>query len=164
MKRALFATIITTIVLLTSCNKWLSRDTSPQIQVMGITVNGEEPVSDTIYVEDTLMIHLCLNPVYNKLTEFDVEVDRNYIKDSIFSDEQYEMLCDQSLSDINKGKFVFKDLTDGTILYTSMMFLPIQASKNEEYITFKLTSNANVKSEYNPISKQLGLIIAEKKE
>ena len=163
MKKTLLVLSILMSLLLGSCINGFEKQ-SPYIQVLDSKINSADFAHhDTLFIGDTLQIYAALNPYYNKLIEFDISCDRNYIKDSVFSDADFEKFCDVSQSNRSEGKYVFKDLNAGDILFINpIQFIALNARNpdtDDVKITFSLESDVDMEATYNPFTFSINVKI-----
>lgn len=162
------AVILTVLLALaaTSCKKGVVR--SPELAFRAIEVNGEAFTSGTITVEDTLQLYMTLQPYYDHLISLRVTFDHTLLKDSIFSKEGYEKLCNKELSKPAEGYYVFKNMADGTaLLLDPAQLIALKSPGTEDkkvVIRFDLESSADVGPEYNPQVTYVSLRIIDKEE
>lgn len=165
MKKVLLLAAVATITLLASCNK--KNEHSPEISFGTITVNNVTMNSDIIHVGDTVRIPLMLNPyIYNSLTNFNVNTDRSFLKDSVFSYEEFVALCNTAASDMSKGSYVFKPLGVGTAVVISPMHIIAKKSPNSEdktvLLQLQVTNDSSFSGEYNPVTYSFKFRVYEK--
>ncbi|NCC99523.1 MAG: hypothetical protein EOL95_07470 [Bacteroidia bacterium] len=163
MKKIFLVFSVLVSLLLGSCTSEFSKH-SPYIQVYDSKINNADFAhNDTLFIGDTLQIYAALNPYYNKLVEFNISCDRNYLKDSVFTDEDFETYCDVSKSNRSSGKYVFKNLNAGDILFINpIQFIAINAKNpdtDDIKITFSLESDVDLESTYNPFAFSLNVKI-----
>lgn len=163
MKKTLLVLSVLMSLLLGSCTNGFEKQ-SPYIQIFDSKINGADFAhNDTLFIGDTLQIYAALNPYYNKLVEFDISCDRNYIKDSVFSDADFQTYCDVSQSNRSEGKYVFKDLNAGDILFINpIQFIALNARNpdtDDVKITFSLESDVDMEATYNPFTFSINVKI-----
>lgn len=163
MKKILLVLSILISLFLGSCIDGFEKH-SPYIQVCDSKINSADFAhNDTLFIGDTLQIYAALNPYYNKLVEFDISCDRNYIKDSVFSDADFQTYCDVSQSNRSEGKYVFKDLNAGDILFINpIQFIALNARNpdtDDVKITFSLESDVDMEATYNPFTFSINVKI-----
>lgn len=152
-----------------SCQEGQATYHSPEIALTCIAINSDtleyDDVLDTLYVGDTLQLSALLNPYYNKLVSFEISVDRNYLKDSIFTKKDYEEFCDTEKSDPTKGYYKFKGMNTSEMMFIQkMQFIALQTRNPESErlpLEFILTSDLDVQ-DANPYRIIISLLIANK--
>jgi len=164
MRNCVLILTILTAVVFAACKGSAVR--SPEIIFNATLLNGKVPASDTVYVGDTVQFYMILQPYYDRLTYFRAEFDHSYFKDSLFSDDDYKKLCDQSSSKRAESYYVFNDLGNGTALYLDPGKLIAKKSPDSESksvaVKFYLKSSADLKDEYNPYYVKLSFKILDK--
>ena len=156
MKKILFCLLtgLTTCLML-SC-EGPSTYRSPETNIYSIAIN-----------RDTLRLGMVLNPYYNALREFEVEIDRNYLQDSIFAQSDYERYFDTQRSNPESGLYVFNpdSLVAGEAMaIPNAQFVALQPrnpASTRTPIRLILTSDLDVDNA-NPTVTSLSILIAEK--
>ncbi len=95
---------------------------TPIITVADYAVNSVKPAyGDTLYVGDTLQISVALDPCYNTIQRFDVEIDKRYMRDSILFLYDYLSFCDTIRSKPDSGIYYFKDMVPSLGVFVPRM-------------------------------------------
>lgn len=171
MKKILFCLLTgLTACLMLSC-EGQSTYRSPETNIYSIAINRDTlkygELLDTLYVGDTLRLGMVLNPYYNALREFEVEIDRNYLQDSIFAQSDYERYFDTQRSNPESGLYVFNpdSLVAGEAMaIPNAQFVALQPrnpASTRTPIRLILTSDLDVDNA-NPTVTSLSILIAEK--
>lgn len=151
-----FVLILSAIVaiILTACKG--GNAASPVIQIGSIVVNDGIPISSgEVYIDDTIKVLMELIPFYDKLTYLKVNIDRECLIDSTFSDNDIKEICDPATTDKSKGEYYFSDKVGYGV---ALQIIPARiivkkcphTESNTLPIEYELKSTANVKPEYNP--------------
>lgn len=120
---------------------------------------------DTLFVGDTLQFNVLLNPYYNTITDFKVTLDRTYVKDSIFTQSDYEKYCDTSLSSKESGRYIFKGLAAGEMMILPLQFIgrqPRTPDTEKVNIMLSLRSDAELDTEFNPYNFEFYVQVVNK--
>lgn len=118
----LFITLVCMVCGCDKLDKMIPEAMSPLITVAEYAVNSSKPAcGDTLYVGDTLQISVALDPFYNTIQHFDVQIDERYMSDSIFFIEDYLSYCDTVLSRPDSGKYYFKDMVPSLGVFVPRM-------------------------------------------
>lgn len=152
--------------LCTSCKK--GNVMSPQIYLYNFFINSDTLKADSIvlYPGDTLKYMMQLQPFYDRIESLEVETERAYVKDSIFSDEDYRELCDLTQSDRKAGKYIFKNMKDGYYLTADNYLIALKSPEtelNQVSVTYRFKSTADVSGDFNPIKLKLTFVIKNRK-
>lgn len=155
MKKNILIIITSLIILLFSACEG-SSDQSPSILSSGWQINGETVTElDTLYVGDTLKTMLLLNPYQSRIVEFNVDFDREYARDSVFTDSAFQELCIPEQSDIATGTYIFNSQTlpNGYSISVPLYIIAQRARTNDQTpiefeVSLRSTSQAEI--EYNP--------------
>ncbi|MCQ2337051.1 MAG: hypothetical protein MJ010_07745 [Paludibacteraceae bacterium] len=150
----------------TSCKK--GNVTSPQIYLFNFFINSDTLKTDSIvlYPGDTLKYMIRLQPFYDRIESLEVETERAYVKDSIFSDKDYKELCDLTQSDRKAGKYVFKNMKDGYYLTTANYLIALKSPEtelNRVSVIYRFKSTADVSGDFNPSKAKLTFTIKNRK-
>lgn len=123
MKKVIFCIIAIVLTVFCACKKKEEPQSSPRIYMsyflvhhngssgiadtLAVRTIGDHYAVDTISVGDTVQVAILLNAVTNRLTNFVLETDTNYLKYSfsLYKELQAALTAD---SDTEHGKFVFK--------------------------------------------------------
>ncbi|MCQ2350354.1 MAG: hypothetical protein MJ003_00055 [Paludibacteraceae bacterium] len=167
MKRFLLFFSIFCTVILASCRN--ENVISPKIEIKTILINSHMIKSDTLFVGDTLQfVNVALLPYYDKLEYFQLKIDRALMSDSVFTDADFEQLCDTAASDRSEGLYVFKNMNNGDALLLNVIktiaIKSPETKTNDVNIEFLLKSTANVKSEFNPFRQGFRFKIVNKEK
>jgi hypothetical protein len=148
-------------IVYTSCEK---NPNSPRIVFhrMYIDTTLIASTETPLYKGDTLFIEVELNSLGNELTNLQIDVDREYLKDSLVTVTQYgEELCTE-YSQRDKGFYQFKPKT--YVIGTYWMLTPIKARTNQnEPLTVKMRLKNTSKAEepYNPYTKEFWVLVKD---
>lgn len=154
MKRFCFILSVIVAIILSACKS--DNVSSPVVRIGGIVINNGIPFDKgEVYIDDTINVLLELIPFYDKLTYLKVNIDRECLKDSTFSDKEIKEICDLSTTDKSKGEYYFSDKIGYGV---ALQIIPAriivkkcpQTESNTLAIEYELKSTANVKPEYNP--------------
>lgn len=151
-----FVLILSAIVaiILTACKG--GNVASPVVNIGGIAINNGIPLDKgEVYIDDTIKVLMELMPFYDKLTYLKVNIDRECLLDSTFSDSDITEICDPATTDKSKGVYYFSDKVGYGV---ALRIIPARiivkkcplTESNILPIEYELKSTANVKPEYNP--------------
>lgn len=170
MKKRIILLSIWLIALLSACDKIdkiiLTEAMSPLITVAEYTVNSSKPAyGDTLYIGDTLQISVALDPFYNTIQHFDIDIDKRYMQDSIFFIEDYLAYCDTFLSKPDSGLYYFKDMVPSLgVFVPRMQFIATKSPKPDStYIPIRisLTTDVDTSQTSNVCTKTFNVRILE---
>jgi len=157
-------------LILTACTG--NNVASPLITISGMYVNeGIITSTDKLYVGDTLKMNMVLDPFYDRLVYFKVNINHDYLIDSTFTEKDINEICDKTKTDKEKGEYYFAEdkmpygayltMKDARIIVKAT---PPESEKNTTLVEFELKSTANVKPEYNPTYSRFYIkVIGEKR-
>lgn len=156
-----FITLVCACALFTSC---LGNYNNPRIVFHRLYLNDKQ-IANTetpIPVGDTLYIEVELNGCGNELTQLQIDIDREYLKDSLITvTEQKEELCTE-YSQPSKGFYQFKPET--YVIGTYWMLIPIKArvDQSETFtINMRLQNESKVEDPYNPYVKEFLVLVSD---
>lgn len=151
MKKRIILLSIWLAATFSSCDKIdkiiLTEAMSPLITVAEYTVNSSKPAcGDTLYIGDTLQISVALDPFYNTIQHFDIDIDKKYMQDSIFFIEDYLAYCDTFKSVPDSGLYFFKDMVPSLgVFVPRMQFIAIKSPKPDStYIPIRISLTTDV--------------------
>lgn len=123
MKKVIFCIVAIVLTVFSACKKKEEPQSTPRIYMSYFLVqhNGGSGAADTLTVRtvsdryevdtisvgDTVQVAILLNAVTNRLTDFVLETDTNYLKYSFSMYKELQAALAED-SDTEHGKFVFK--------------------------------------------------------
>ena len=156
-----FTTLVCACAFFTSC---LGNYNNPRIVFHRLYLN-EKQIANTetpIPVGDTLYIEVELNGCGNELTQLQIDIDREYLKDSLITvTEQKEQLCTE-YSQPSKGFYQFKPET--YVIGNYWMLIPIKAraDQSENFtVTMSLQNESKVEEPYNPYTQEFLVLVSD---
>lgn len=160
IKALIFAT---SAIILSSCIGEPTR--SPYILVSKLAINSDtiKSTSTPVPIGDTLQITMDLQGFSNDLEYFQINMDRDYSKDSIADAEAFLELCNPLYTDAKNGLYAFKPGIKN--VHMTLFIMPKRAKENiEEGIPMSLSikSNCNTGDETNPFSIGFNYYITNK--
>lgn len=164
-----FTIALAAVLLLTTlaaCKK--KTEHSPTITFGKITVNNELVEENIVHVGDTIRFYMVLDAYTNTLTNFNVNTDRSFLKDSVMSAADFATFCNTEQSDKSKGIYVFNNLGAGTSLVLNPLHIVAVKSPNSDdkavTLEFQLKNDSSFGEEYNPVSYKFKFKVLEKEE
>lgn len=165
MKKILLALAVISLLILASCKSKKSYR-SPSITFGKILVNNAEAKDNTIHVGDTVKFYMVLDAYLSSLTNFNVLTDRSFLKDSVFSNADFEKFCNVDASDRSNGIYVFKALGEGVSLVLNPLYIIAKKSPNSESkyveLKFQIKNDSPLDGEYNPVTYAFKFKVLEK--
>ncbi|HOV83328.1 MAG TPA: hypothetical protein PLE52_00730 [Paludibacteraceae bacterium] len=157
MKKQLFILLGCLSILLSSCLKEEDTNSTPTISFLSYPltnnndslkiriINGSY-VLDTIEVGDTVFFELGFNSYYNNLTSFYLQQSIDSVGKILLPPvENLNTIFSSSLSDYEKGKFIF--LSNLSAIYFPFEYVALKRS-DEATLNFTLSSDADFKDGY----------------
>lgn len=148
-------------IFATSC---LGNYNSPRIVLHRLYIDTTQITSTAtpIHVGDTLFVEVELNGLGNELTQLQIDIDREFLKDSLVTvTETGEQLCTE-YSQVSKGFYQFKPKT--YIIGTYWMLIPIKARTNQSEpftVNMRLQNTSKVEEPYNPYTEDFLVYVSD---
>jgi hypothetical protein len=144
-------------LLSTSC---INSSISPAVAVYGMWIDTTaiQSTQTPIEVGDTLRLSLGLRGYGHQLNYFKVDFDREYFKDSLFSQEDLERLCVYGTNP-EKGYYLFQEGTTD-IINVTWHLIPLKAREKQDIsfpVQMIIQNDTKVDNQFNP--NVLGFVV-----
>ena len=138
---------------------------SPLIQVTGLAIDSTsiESTATPVPVGDTLKITMNLQGFVNDLEYFQIDMDRDYAKDSIADTEAFLKYCNPLYSKPEEGVYTFNAGVSN--IRCTLYIIPKRSKENEKEgipVKLNLKSNCKLSGEANPYPLQFNYYITNK--
>lgn len=166
MKSLKLILFIVATTILTSCIGDPTK--SPHIQTYGLAINST-PITNTadnpVPVGDTLKIEMELYGFTEDLEYFQVELDREYTKDSIANENDFLQYCNPLYTNTKEGIYTF--YSGIKTMHFTLFLIPKRTKEDEKQkipVCLTLKSTYSKDKDYNPYYLNFNYYITANKE
>lgn len=151
----LVATLFTT-----SC---LNSSTSPAVVVYGMWIDTTaiQSTQTPIEIGDTLRLYLGLRGYGHQLKYVKINFDREYFKDSLFSQADLDSICTYG-TDAEKGYYRFKEsISDVSVMWH---LIPLKARDKQDtpfQVQMIIENDTKVDNEFNPNALSFLVLVSD---